>query len=358
MELILFTLLFMSALSACSFRPASHSLHWSQLPPLPDALGVAGPFAGVSGETLLVAGGANFPGKMPWEGGKKVWHDDVYALAGVNSHWTRVGKLPRPLAYGISVTTKTGVVCIGGNDAGRHYRDVFRLSYRAGIFSVQPMPSLPLPLANAAGALVGSTIYVAGGSDQPGEHSALNQCFTLNLNEKFPAWQTIEPCPGKARILPVAAGVGKIFLSLRRGRAGTNQRQHCARLFARRLALRAGPRLATARRFAQALCGRPHAGAGCGWKFPARRRRRRFPRRLPAGGKTSRLCAGNARLQPEHRQLAHERRGARAPRHAAGGFLAKSLCHSQRRNAPRRPFAGNLDVQRQRSSIKKHAVRK
>ena len=29
---------------------------------------------------LLVAGGTNFPEKMPWEGGKKVWYDDVYVL--------------------------------------------------------------------------------------------------------------------------------------------------------------------------------------------------------------------------------------------------------------------------------------
>jgi len=203
----------MSALSACSLRPANRSLHWSQLPPLPDALGVAGPFAGVSGDTLLVAGGANFPGKMPWEGGQKIWHDDVYALTGMNSHWTRVGKLPRPLAYGISVTTKTGVVCIGGSDADRHYRDVFLLNFRNGILSVQPMPALPLPLANAAGALVGSTIYVAGGSDHPGEQSANNQCFALDLSGKNPAWQTIEPCPGKARILPVAAaGKNEFYL--------------------------------------------------------------------------------------------------------------------------------------------------
>ena len=199
------TLLIMSALSACSIRPANHSLHWSQLPPLPDALGVAGPFAGVSGDTLLVAGGANFPGKMPWEGGKKIWHDDVYALTGTNTQWQLVGKLPRPLAYGVSVTTKIGVVCLGGSDADRHYRDVFLLNFRNGIFSVQPLPSLPLPLANAAGALVSSTIYVAGGSEQPGEQSALNQCFALDLNEKIPAWKTVEPCPGKARILPVAA---------------------------------------------------------------------------------------------------------------------------------------------------------
>lgn len=188
-----------------SLGSGAPSLHWSQLPPLPDSLGFAGPFAGVSGEALLVAGGANFPDKMPWEGGKKVWHDAVYALRGPNRRWEVVGTLPHPLAYGVSVTTPLGVICMGGSDAERHYREVFRLQFNKGELSVQPLPNLPLPLANAAGALVGSTIYLAGGADQPGEQSALNQCLAMDLAMKHPAWSTAPPCPGPARILPVAA---------------------------------------------------------------------------------------------------------------------------------------------------------
>ena len=46
---------------------------WEKLPPLPDREGFAGSFAGVSGDALLVAGGANFPGAKPWEGGAKAW---------------------------------------------------------------------------------------------------------------------------------------------------------------------------------------------------------------------------------------------------------------------------------------------
>ena len=32
------------------------------------------------GGAILVAGGANFPDKKPWEGGKKVWYDTVFVL--------------------------------------------------------------------------------------------------------------------------------------------------------------------------------------------------------------------------------------------------------------------------------------
>ena len=66
------------ALAACwlvsgaSAVEIERALHWSALPPLPDAHGFGGPYAGVSGGALLVAGGANFPDATPWENGAKV----------------------------------------------------------------------------------------------------------------------------------------------------------------------------------------------------------------------------------------------------------------------------------------------
>jgi N-acetylneuraminate epimerase len=186
-------------------------LRWSQLPPLPDRLGVAGAFAGVSGGALLVAGGANFPGKMPWEGGKKVWHDTVYALNNTNAAWRVAGQLPRPLGYGVSLTTQRGVLCIGGSDAERHYAEVFLLVQARGQLKVKPLPSLPVRLANSAGALVGNMVYVAGGSERPGEESALNRCFRLELSGSERPWRELEPCPGEARILPVGGAAGGAF---------------------------------------------------------------------------------------------------------------------------------------------------
>ncbi len=203
--------LFMVALTLGSSAVANEPLHWSQLPPLPDALGVAGPFAGVSGDTLLVAGGANFPGRMLWEGGKKVWHDEVYGLTAKTNRWVQVGKLPRPLAYGVSITTGQGLIIIGGSDADRHYGEVYQLNYLDGKLLVKNLPALPLPLANAAGALVGSTIYVAGGSEHPGEQAAVSQVFSLALAEENPTWKQVPACPGKARILPVAAAWKNAF---------------------------------------------------------------------------------------------------------------------------------------------------
>lgn len=165
---------------------------------------MAGAFAGLSGGALLVAGGANFPGKKPWEGGEKVWQDEVYALPADAAAWVVAGRLPRPLGYGVSVSQGGGVVCAGGSDARGHHAEVFRLTWRAGALSVSPLPPLPQPVANACGALVGEVLYVAGGQAAP-TALALDTVYRMDLSAASPAWESVAPIPGGGRILAVAA---------------------------------------------------------------------------------------------------------------------------------------------------------
>lgn len=185
--------------------PAAAGLVWEQLPPLPDSEGFAGTFAGVSHGTLLVAGGANFPERKPWEGGQKVWHDTVWALDRPEGSWRTAGRLPRPLAYGVSATVGGSVVCAGGSDVRQHYAECFRLTLTNGVLDLQPLPALPVPLANAAGALLGDTLCVACGADRPEGPAALNRFFALDLSVTLPRWQELESFPGRPRLLPVAA---------------------------------------------------------------------------------------------------------------------------------------------------------
>ena len=65
--------------SSATLATAS-ALSRAPLPPLPDREGLAGSFAGPLGDTLFVAGGANFPDKRPWEGGTKTWHNGAFLL--------------------------------------------------------------------------------------------------------------------------------------------------------------------------------------------------------------------------------------------------------------------------------------
>src|ERR1043165_5834037 len=120
----------------------SNALNWLQLPPLPDPIGFAAPFAGTSSAPLVIAGGANFPNGMPWDGGQKVWHDSIFVLPNPQSHWLAGFKLPHPLAYGVSISTPQGILCAGGSDSHQHYRDVFLLSWSNGKIEMRPLPSL------------------------------------------------------------------------------------------------------------------------------------------------------------------------------------------------------------------------
>ena len=159
----------------------------------------------MSGGALLVAGGANFPGGMPWDGGKKVWSDRVWVLEKPDGAWREAGRLPRALGYGVSVSARDSIVCAGGSDAERHHAEVFRLAWKGGALATEPLPPLPIALSGACGALVGDTFFIACGAEQPGELAATNRVFALDLSAKNPAWRELPPLPGKPRILATAA---------------------------------------------------------------------------------------------------------------------------------------------------------
>jgi N-acetylneuraminic acid mutarotase len=204
---------------------------WTQLPPLPDPEGFAGAYAGVTGGALILAGGANFPDKKPWEGGKKVWYDRVFVLDRPDGTWKRVGPLPRPLGYGVSVTHRDAILCVGGSDVDRHYADAFRIEKQGNKFITTPLPSLPKPIANMCGALVGDRLLIAGGQATPSATTAFATLFELDLSANKPAWRELKPCPADGRILAVAAAVGDDFYfiggaSLSAGKDGKAERRY------------------------------------------------------------------------------------------------------------------------------------
>ncbi|AYY82395.1 MULTISPECIES: N-acetylneuraminate epimerase [Proteus] len=83
--------------------------------------GLAGAFAGYSMHTLLVAGGANFPGAQAnyaqqhyfaHQGLEKTWHKEIYGF--VNNQWKVIGELPLPLGYGVTISHDNSLYLIGG----------------------------------------------------------------------------------------------------------------------------------------------------------------------------------------------------------------------------------------------------
>jgi N-acetylneuraminic acid mutarotase len=190
---------------------AGAALRSETLPDYPDVLGVAAPVAGISDGVLLVGGGANFPNGFPWEGGKKVWHDTVYALAPSGSNWVAAGKLAHPLAYAVALTTDRGILVVGGSDAGRHHGEAFFLRRTEGRLVTDPLPALPVPAANACGALIGRTAIVAGGESAPGASEALTNVWALSVERPDEGWSSLPSWPGPARTLAAAGAQGGIF---------------------------------------------------------------------------------------------------------------------------------------------------
>jgi N-acetylneuraminate epimerase len=181
-----------------------------QLPSLPDREGFAGSFAGVSHGALLVAGGANFPDKKPWDGGKKVWTDAVFVLEKPTGEWKIAGWLPRPLGYGVSATHRDGVLCVGGSNATHHYTDVFRLEWRDGKLTTTALLPLPEPFANGCGTLVGEVLYIAGGQSSSDSKTASRKVWSLDLAAEL-KWKECAPLAGGGRILSVAAACDGAF---------------------------------------------------------------------------------------------------------------------------------------------------
>ena len=195
--------------------------------------GVSGAFAGVANDEVLVAGGCNFPDTPAAEGGQKVFYTDIYALSltklnggyDTSFGWQRVGSLPCALAYGTSVTTPQGVVCLGGTSDGQKSEDYAALLTLDGSGAVasRDLPPMPVSLDNFAAAYGDGFIYVAGGqSNGTPNHKAFRLKWPLPASwfdsQTGAAWEELPDMPGPARVQPVAvvqkAAIGPNFYLL------------------------------------------------------------------------------------------------------------------------------------------------
>lgn len=163
--------------------------------------GVSACYAGITGGDLLIGGGCNFPDTPAAEGGKKKFYKGIYATDFYTDSvfsWRKVGELPAPAAYGVSVSTSDGMVCIGGMNEKGALADVYRIYWqdeRRKKVIVEPLPSLPYAMDNFTGALLENRIYVAGG----------NAFLCLDLDRLSEGWKELPPFPGSPRMQPVSA---------------------------------------------------------------------------------------------------------------------------------------------------------
>ncbi len=188
------------------------SHHEVSVPDYPIAGGVSAPLAGVVGDRLWVAGGCNFPHQPAADGGSKEFYADQYVLdlTETPSSWRSVGRLPQPVAYGVSVQVPQGMVCVGGQRAGASLAEAFLLQVDAATQDLvrTALPSLPVTIDNGAGAYVAGKVIVTGGNQSDGGRSL----YALDLAQPV-AWVRLTEYPGALRIQPVLlADASSVYL--------------------------------------------------------------------------------------------------------------------------------------------------
>ena len=168
--------------------------------------GVSAAYAALIDDNLLVAGGCNFPDKLGFEGGKKVFYDEILLFNKTQNQWQTIGKLPEAAAYGVSVAIPDGYLWIGGQTATNSLANCYKVQYsKEKALTLNSFPALPEPLDNFSGASVGSKVFVAGGN---ASGKASNKVFYINTATDK-EWKQLPDFPGDARVQPVLAAIKK-----------------------------------------------------------------------------------------------------------------------------------------------------
>lgn len=174
---------------------AETPLTWSRGPDL--ALPRGGYSAAVYQEGILVAGGAY------WRDGEKLWTDRVDYYNPETGTWSQRPSLPEPLGYGGMVRIEEDLYLLGGGNGSIPQRKVFKLT-EAG-WSV--VGENPVPRYFSSVVAVGPTIYqVAGSLSMNDLDRCTDEVWSLDVSTN--GWQRLAPIPGPPRVIHAAAVLG------------------------------------------------------------------------------------------------------------------------------------------------------
>lgn len=181
---------------------SKHHLDWqvaALLPCPPDGSqhkGLAGAISGFSAQHYLIGGGANFPEAMPWEGGKKKYHDTLH-MGGITASQELMplryaACLPQAVAYAAQVQQADTLWVLGGEGTGGPTAQCYGITLVNDNITFTALPPLPVATTNAAACLLGQTLYVAGGETASGTTPAV---WMLSLNAPHRTWKAAPPLP-------------------------------------------------------------------------------------------------------------------------------------------------------------------
>lgn len=192
-------------------------LQWTVAAELPvtgngqTALGFAGMVAGVCHNRLIIAGGANFPEAMPWNGGKKKYYNDVYVYIKKGNRFVlqQKTKLAFSIAYAANCTTANGIVFAGGENENGLSKNVYLLTINKATVKTESLPELPFAVSNASITAIDSKVYLAGGETTT---EASTQFLVLDLNNTSTGWQQLPQLPKPVSHAVLLAKENRLFL--------------------------------------------------------------------------------------------------------------------------------------------------
>ena len=187
---------------------SKNRLSFKAAPNLPDDIGVAGPIVGVIDDSLIVAGGANFaaPDDPELWDLPKLYHKKSWILNRKQSEgqttfqWQADSnfELSQRVAYASVVSTKFGVLCMGGEDETGPTNRAFLLSLkqdpghpsnRTIVENDLAIPDLPIKCTAGGAGVVGNHVYLVAGQveDEQGKKAASRIVYRLNLSKLDPS---------------------------------------------------------------------------------------------------------------------------------------------------------------------------
>ena len=195
-------LIMLSTFGSIKTGPKPMKIEFDTLSMIPPAsgksiqYGFAGALVGCDNNQLIVAGGSNFEDNLPWRGGTKLYHDNIYVLTHLENGsylWIQLKqKLPFPMAYSALVPDGNGFISIGGEDLHGKLNQVFKFYMKGDSLCFKRFPALTFALSNSGAAKIGSKVYVAGGLDAK---NATNHFMSLDLSSTDMKWERLPDLP-------------------------------------------------------------------------------------------------------------------------------------------------------------------
>ena len=214
---LIFISLIMSTTDAFSQKTAVNHVEWKTAAQLQNedgslSLGFAGAINGISNNVLIVTGGANFPDKMPWEGGKKSYSKTIHVLKKCKDEFTWIKEvnsvLAEPIAYCGTTSTDLGIVYVGGENENGLSNKSYLLKWNAAkkVVEVKSLPHFPVAVANVSLTHIDNVVYAVGGDEETKSSTFFG---SLDLNEGNAQWKTLPNLPVALANAVVMAQKGK-----------------------------------------------------------------------------------------------------------------------------------------------------